>query len=74
MNKLKGLFECQRAGIEVRAQQRILQAAGARAGAVPAQPLAALRTVPREVLVLSSAQHPLHLQDKQDHDDPALVS
>lgn len=54
-------------------QQRILQARGHSAGAITSQALPALRAVPGKLLVLSRAQHPLQLQDKQDHRHSALM-
>lgn len=54
-------------------QQRILQAWGHSTGAIPSQALPTLGAVPGKLLVLPRAQHPLQLQDKQDHRDSALM-
>lgn len=54
-------------------QQRILQARGHGTGTVTSQALPTLRAVPGKLLVLPRAQHPLQLQNKQDHGHSALM-
>lgn len=54
-------------------QQRILQARGHGTGTVTSQALPTLRAVPGKLLVLPRAQHPLQLQNKQDHRHSALM-
>lgn len=54
-------------------QQRILQARGHSTGAVASQALPTLGAMPGKLLVLPSAQHPLQLQNKQDHRHSALM-
>lgn len=54
-------------------QQRILQARGHSTGTITSQALPTLRAVPGKLLVLSRAQHPFQLQDKQDHRHSALM-